>query len=125
MAATNFFESLVLDHALRQAPFSITDWYAALWNSDPTPAGLLAGEVSNAEYLRIAVSWDSNFSNTTLLSWPTATSNWGDITHVCLLNNPNKGQGNMFIFEEYNPPLEVVAGKVVEIIAGELVVTLI
>ncbi len=125
MAATDFFESLVLGHALRQEPFSITDWYAGLWNADPTSAGQLTNEVSNAEYLRIAVSWDSNFSNTSLLAWPQATSNWGDITHVCLLNNPNKGQGNMFIFELYNPPLSVTAGNSVEIVAGELVVTLI
>ncbi len=125
MAATDFFESLVLGHALRQEPFSVTDWYAGLWNADPTAEGLLSDEVSNPEYLRIAVSWDSNFSNTSLLSWPTATSNWGDIEFVCLLNNPNKGQGNMFIFENYNPPLTVDQGKKVEIVAGELIVTLI
>lgn len=125
MAATDFFELLALGHALNQEPFSIEDWYVGLWTNDPTATGSLADEVVTAEYQRLGpIAWDSSFANTSLLSWVQATTDWGDITHVCLLNSPTKSQGNMLVFQDRDS-LDINIGVQVQIAVGGLVVTLI
>lgn len=99
MPATTYFEGLILDHALRQQPFSVTDWYLGLWTADPTVAGLLSGEVGAADYGRRPVSWDAAFTNDAPIVWGAAAADWGEITFMCLLNSPTKATGNMLIFQ--------------------------
>ncbi len=112
MSATTFFEGLVLGHALRQQPFSIADWFVGLWTADPTVAGLLTDEVAAGDYTRKPVSWDAANTNDAAIVWAPATSDWGDINFVCLLNSQVKGGGNMLIFQsrgilDVNPGLGV------------------
>ena len=112
MSATTYFEGLVLGHALRQQPFSIADWYVGLWTGDPTVAGLLTDEVATGDYTRKPVSWDAAFTNDAAIVWAPATSDWGNINFLCLLNSPVKGGGNMLIFQsrgvlDVNPGLGV------------------
>ncbi len=112
MSATTYFEGLILGHALRQQPFSIKDWFVGLWLADPTAAGLLTDEVAAGDYARKPVSWDAAFTNDAAIVWAPATSDWGDINFVCLLNSQVKGGGNMLIFQtravlDVNPGLGV------------------
>ncbi len=112
MSATTYFEGLVLGHALRQQPFSIADWFVGLWTADPTVAGLLTDEVAAGDYTRKPVSWDAANTNDAAIVWAPATSDWGDINFVCLLNSQVKGGGNMLIFQsrgvlDVNPGLGV------------------
>ncbi len=100
MSATTYFEGLVLGHALLQQPFSISDWYVGLWTGNPTIAGLLADEVTAGDYARKPVTWDSAFTNASPIVWAQATSDWGEINYVCLLNSPNKATGNMLIYQD-------------------------
>lgn len=102
MSATTYFEGLVLGHALLQQPFSISDWYVGLWTGDPTVAGLLPDEVAAGDYTRKPVTWDAAFTNASPIVWAQATSDWGEISHVCLLNSQVKGGGNMLIYQSRN-----------------------
>lgn len=99
MSATDYFETLLLDHALRQQAFSIQDWWVGLWTSNPTAAGLLTNEVQAGDYTRKLVTWDAAFTNTSPLVWAPAASDWGNVSYVCLLNAPTPGSGNMMIFQ--------------------------
>lgn len=124
MPATTYFKGLVLGHALRQQPFSIEDWYVGLWTTDPTASGALSGEISASDYERKPVSWASDFTNTSLIEWPPATTNWGTISYLALMNSPNKGQGNMLGYSTVGP-FTVEIGRPLEIPAGGLITDLI
>lgn len=100
MSATTYFEGLVLGHALLQQPFSIEDWYVGLWTANPTAAGSLSGEVVAADYARKPVTWDAAFTNASPIVWAAATSDWGEVTYLCLLNTQAKTTGNMLIFQD-------------------------
>ena len=120
MPATTYFENLVLDHALRQQPFSVANWYVGLWTANPTAAGLLTGEVTAVDYQRQPVVWDTAFGNTSLVGWSAALNDWGDITYVCVLNSPTKATGNMLGFQIEDPSLDANPGVTIEIQAGAL-----
>ena len=124
MAATDFFEQLVLDHALRQQSFSIQDWYVGFWLGDPTSAGLLTDEVSAADYQRKPVLWAADFTNANLIQWAAPIASWGTLTYVCVLNSPLKGSGNM-CFYEARDPVVIDIGTPVNILVGTLAVTLV
>lgn len=124
MATTDYFEKLVLDHALLGTSFSISDWYVGLWKTDPTAAGSLAGEVDAGDYERKAISFDSSHANDALIAWDAAASDWGSVSWVCLLNSSLKGKGNMLIYEE-RATLVIVSGTPVRIPVGGLTVSLI
>lgn len=115
MSATTYFEGLVLGHALRQQPFSISEWYVGLWTDDPTAAGLLTDEVTAGDYTRKLVSWGAGNTNDTPIVWAQATSDWGVISFVCLLNSPVKGTGNMLIFQDREDVLDINPGVSVTI----------
>ncbi len=119
MSATTYFEGLVLGHALRQQPFSIADWYVGLWTADPTVAGLLTNEVTAGDYTRKPVSWDAAFTNDAAIVWAPATSDWGNINFLCLLDSQVKGGGNMLIFQSRGV-LDVNPGQGVTIPANGL-----
>ncbi len=123
MPATTYMEDLMLDHALRQQPFSITDWWVGLWKSNPTAAGLLTGEVANADYGRKPVTWAADFTNASVIVW-TATTDWGspNPNYICLLNSQTKGQGNMLIYQSRSS-LDINPGVIVNIPIGGLTVS--
>ena len=85
---SNFLENELIDHILRNAAYtSPTTVYVALYTSDPTDADS-GTEVSGGSYARqsVAFSAPSNgaTSNSSDITFPTATANWGTITHVAL-----------------------------------------
>lgn len=119
MPATSYFEGLILNHALLQSPYSIEDWYVGLWFSDPTSAGLM-DEVTAADYQRKSVSWSPTFGNLSQINWPGATSNWGTVLYICLVNSSIKGSGNVLVYEATSQPFTVTIGRPLEIPAGGL-----
>lgn len=121
MASTDYFEQLVLGHALLQNPYSIQDWYLGLWIASPTSAGLLSGEVAAADYQRKPVSWAADFTNSAIINWAAATSNWGTVDYVALTNSPNKGSGNVLLYESTTSSFTVEIGRPLTIPAGGLV----
>jgi hypothetical protein len=122
MAVTDYFESLILGHALLQNPFSIEDWYVGLWTSDPTAAGLLVGEVAAGDYERKPVSWNPLFGNLSRIDWAPAISNWGTVTYLALTNSPNKNSGNVLVYEPTGESFQVNIGQPLTLPPGGLAV---
>ncbi len=124
MAATDYFEQLVLAHALLQQPFSIETWYAGLWLTNPTASGDLDGEVSAGDYVRKPVAFNSSFANSSVIDWAAAQSAWGEVDYMCFLNSPVVGQGNMLAFQS-RATLDITVGLPVTIPVGGLTLTLV
>ncbi len=116
-------EGLLLGHALLQQPFSISDWYIGLWTADPTAAGLLSGEVTEPDYNRKLVTWDSAFTNASPIVWAAAAGDWGEITHIGLVNGPQKLTGNVLFYQDRSL-LDINPGVSVTISAGGLTVSM-
>jgi hypothetical protein len=98
MPTTDYFEALILDYAIRQEAFSISNWYIGLWTADPTSAGLLSGESTASDYQRKPVSWSSLNQNATQIDWAPATSSWGTITYLALTDNATKNTGTVLAY---------------------------
>lgn len=124
MATTTYMESLILNHALLQQPFSISDWYVGLWTADPTIAGLLAGEVTAGDYARKPVTWDASFTNVSPIVWAPAVTDWGIVTYLCLLNSQVKSSGNMLLYQ-LRPLLDINPGVSVTISANGLTASMV
>lgn len=99
MAMTDYLETAILNHILRNiALTSPTDVYVALWVGDPTDTGTGGNEVSGGSYVRQSAAFDApspagQTQNTSLITFPVATANWGSITHAAIMDAG--GGGNM------------------------------
>lgn len=63
-----------------------TAWYIGLFTTDPTDAGT-GTEVSGGSYVREAATFSvtgDTATTTAAVEWPTATADWGTITHVAV-----------------------------------------
>lgn len=87
MSSTTYLDSLVLDKVFFAQNFELgTSWYATLFTQDPGKGGQLGYEVGAAEYARQAVTLSaSTYSNTNEITFPVATSSWGNIGHIGLV----------------------------------------
>ena len=78
---TDYAENKVLDHILGTASFTMPTVHLALWIGNPTDAGSGGAEVSGASYARQAASFSASSgggsTNSALLTFPTATTDWG------------------------------------------------
>lgn len=82
--------------------------YVGLFTADPTDAGTLTNEVSGGSYARQQItqangSWNApadasgkrRITNVNAVTFPTASANWGTITHAALIDASSSG--NMLI----------------------------
>lgn len=101
-AATNFLENALANHVLRNTAYtSPSAVYAALFTAAPGEAGG-GTEVSGNAYARQAVTFgapsDGVCLNSALVTFPTATGNWGTITHWALFDASTNG--NMLVYDD-------------------------
>ena len=86
-AASNWLEDQILNITLRgQAWTTIPAPYVALFTTDPTDAGT-GTEVTGGAYARQAGTFDApstpgTTQNSAVVQFPTATEDWGTVTHV-------------------------------------------
>ena len=126
MPATNYFKTLVFEYAINGIPFVIVGWSAALFQTEPVASGELIGEVAVSEYTRLAITFDSNYANTSQLTFPTATSTWGAIPYVAVTSPLTKGTGKVIGYQALGlGGTSVVSGNYVQISAGGLVLDLV
>lgn len=95
-AMSDFLENETLDHLLSAATFTAAGTlYYALFTSAPTDAGG-GTEVTGGAYARVSVTNNAtNFpaasggqkSNGAVITFPTATADWGTVTHMALIDN--------------------------------------
>ena len=133
---TNHAEDLVLKWLLTAGAVTRpTTWYVALFTSDPTETGAAGTEVSGGSYARQSISFSVSGTAPTLatnsaqVEFPTATANWGTISHAAIFDASSGG--NCIAYGEVlNPvsgladPQTINTGNIFRFNAGDVDITL-
>lgn len=133
-AISDYLENVIIDKLLRnQAYTPPTTVYLALFTAvtglesdNPT------GEVSGGSYARQSCALDAASggatANTSDISFPIATANWGHITHVALVDhetNTTWGTNvHVLVWGELTDHRDIYAGDLFQVLAGELDIAL-
>mgnify|MGYP001617027087 CR=1 FL=1 len=110
-AASDYLEGEIIKHIFRTGSFTKPSVLAiALCTAAPVDAdtgALTSKEVSGGGYLRQALNpLDANWTapgvggltdNASIITFPTATANWGTVTHVAICDNQTVGAGNLLL----------------------------
>ena len=125
-AMSNYLEDALINATLRNTTFtSPATVYVGLFTTDPTDAGS-GTEVSGGSYARQAGSFaaPSNGTSTTNadITFPTATGNWGTVTHFAIFTASTAG--NMLYHGVLNNSKTIQTGDILKIETGNLTVTL-
>lgn len=123
---SNYLENALINATLRNVSYtSPTTTYVALYTSDPTDADT-GTEVSGGSYARTAVTFGSPSNgvstNSASVTFPTATGNWGTITHIGLRDAASSG--NLLYHTPLDASKAINTGDVFTISTGNLSVTL-
>lgn len=125
MSFTNDLETRVLQWAFTTgSPTRPTAWYVGLFTAAPSDTGG-GTEVSGGSYARQAVtlSVSGNLAtNGSAVEWPTATADWGTITHVAVFDALSSG--NMLVYAALTASKTISTGDVLRIPANDLDITL-
>lgn len=126
MSFTTYLENELLDHVFRGASYSAPSTvYVALYTS-ATGAGGTGTEVSGGSYARQSMAFDAASSgatdNTSAVEFPTATGNWGTVTHTAI--HDAVSSGNMLAETALTTSKAIGTGDVFRYQAGEFDVTL-
>lgn len=138
MAASNYLENAILEHIFEGNAFPQPDEiWVGLSRQDPGEDGAGLDEPDGKGYLRVRPAdsggrWDIGTSNdvTTVknkgsVTFPEATDDWGEITHIAIFDEGTDGQdGELLLSFEITHAQEVDSGNVLAIQAGDLEVRL-
>lgn len=122
MSWSNYAETLIETFMLTNGTATRpTSWYVSLHTSDPTDAAS-ATEVSGGAYARQAVTFNAPASgatdNTATLTFPTATANWGTVTHTGIWDASSGG--NLLKSGSLSASAAVNTGTTYSLPAGQL-----
>jgi hypothetical protein len=124
---STYLENKIIDHMLRNQSFSPPSTvYVALFTADNgLEGGTITGEVSGGSYARQSVTLsaasDGESSNTADIEFPTATADWGTVTHVALMDASTGG--NVLMHSALDASKTVNNGDTFKINAGDLDLT--
>ena len=125
MSFTNDAETRVLQWLLTNgSPTRPTAWYVGLFTAAPSDTGG-GTEVSGNAYVREAVTFTVSgdlATNGSAIEWPTATGNWGSITHIAVFDAATSG--TMLLHGELATAKTISTGDVLRSPAGDLDITL-
>jgi hypothetical protein len=127
MSLTNSFETSVLTWLLTASspsPARPTEWHLGLFTAAPGEAGG-GTELSGSGYTREAVTFTvsgNTASNDAAIEFPTATGNWGTITHVAVFDASTSG--NMIAYASLTASKAIDTGDVLRVPTGDLDITL-
>jgi len=119
---SDYLENKIIDHMLRnQAYTPPATVYLALFTTATSDAGG-GTEVSGGAYARQAVSLSAASGgaseNSADITFPTATADWGTVTHVALMDALSGG--NMLMHTPLDASKTVNNGDTFKISAGDL-----
>ena len=126
-AATDYLEVKLLDHALGTTTYTKpTTVYVGLFTADPTDVAGGGTEVSGGSYARQSVTFagasaGSAASNSTV-TFPTATANWGTITHLAIVDALTSG--NRLFYGPVTTSKVIETGDTFQITSGNLTISL-
>jgi hypothetical protein len=129
-AASNYLENKILDHVLTATAFTQPSRFIALFTASPGEAGAFTNEISTSgtAYARQAVTFaaaasGSSATNATV-TFPTATANWGTITHVAIVDGDTEGAGNVLFYGAVTTSKTIETGDTFQISSGNLTISL-
>ena len=100
--------------------------YLALFTEDPTKSGFTTSEVAQASYNRQEVTMtdpaDGVSTNANQVDWSIATSNWGNVGWIAIMDAPSSG--SMLYFTELGSVKNILTGDQFIIKVNELKLTL-
>ncbi len=134
---SDYLEGQIRAHIFRTASFTKPTVLAvALCTAAPTDAstGATITEVSGGSYARqtlnpldanwtAASSTDGLTDNAADITFPTATANWGTVTHVAILDSATLGAGNVLFWGALDVSKVVNSGDTFKFLAGALNIT--
>lgn len=134
-AASDYLEVAVLDHVLGNATFTQpTDLYLGLFTNTSSNAdanlesGVLTDEVSGGGYAREIITFDNATSpdgsadSASTVTFPAATANWGEVTHVAVMDAATGG--NVLFYGAVTTPKTIESGDTFQVSAGNLTISL-
>tara|TARA_Y100000015_G_scaffold42641_1_gene50549 strand:- start:342 stop:725 length:384 start_codon:yes stop_codon:yes gene_type:complete len=126
MSLTNAFETSTLQYLFTTGSVTRpTAWYLGLFTSDPTETGSAGTEVSGGGYVRKAVTFTVSgnlATNSAAIEWSAATSSWGTVTHIAVLDASSGG--NMIASNALTTAKAVATDDIIRVPAGDLDITL-
>lgn len=129
-AASDYLELEVLDHVLGKGSKDYTpatELYLGLWTADDgLESGTITSEVSGGSYARETIAFDNaasgSTSNTSTVTFTTATANWGTITHVAIMDASTGG--NVLFHGAVTTSKTIENGDTFQVSAGNLTISL-
>ncbi len=125
MSFTNFLETEILDHVFAGAAYSAPGThYLGLFTSAPGETGG-GTELSGSAYTRKSVAFTTSgntTSNNAAIEFPTATGNWGTVTHVGVFDASSSG--NLMAYATLSASKTIETGDVFRVPSGDLDITL-
>ena len=125
-AFSDYLENALLDHVLRGVAYaSPATVYLALFLTDPTDADS-GTEVTGGAYARRSITFAAaaggSVSNNALVTFPTATADWGVVAYIALYDALTAG--NLLFHSRLRDSATVLSGQTMSYPAGDLSVTL-
>ena len=125
MSFSNYLETKVLDHVFGGSAYTApATLYLALHTSNPDEDNS-GTEVSGGAYARQTIAFTTSgntTSNTAAVEFPTATANYGTVSH-CGIYDASSG-GNLIAYAELSSAKTIETGDVFRVPAGDLDITL-
>jgi hypothetical protein len=125
MSFTNFLETEILDHVFAGSAYTAPGTlYVALYTAAPGETGG-GTEVSGGAYVRKSVAFTTSgntTSNSAAVEFPTASANWGTVTHVGVFDASSSG--NLMAYATLTASKQIDSGDVFRIPSADLDITL-
>lgn len=125
MSFSDYLETKVLDHVFGGTAYTApATLYVALFTAAPSDSGG-GTEVSGGAYARQTIAFTTSgdtTSNTAAVEFPTATANYGTVTHVGIYDASTAG--NLMAWAALTSSKTIETGDVFRIPAGDLDITL-
>ena len=126
MSFTNFLETEILDHVFAGAAYTApTTKYLALFTAVADGEAGSVTEVSGGGYARQTVAFTTSgntTSNNAAVEFPTATANYGTVTHVGVYDASSSG--NLMAYAALSSNKTIETGDVFRVPSGDLDITL-
>lgn len=125
MSFSDYLETKVLDHVFAGTAYTApATLYVALFTAAPSDSGG-GTEVSGGSYARQTIAFTTSgdtTSNNAAVEFPTATANYGTVTHVGIYDASSAG--NLMAWAALTSSKTIETGDVFRIPSGDLDITL-
>jgi hypothetical protein len=126
MSFSNFLETEILDHVFAGAAYTApSTHYLALFTAVADGETGSVTEVSGGGYARQTVAFTTSgntTSNNAAVEYPTATANYGTVTHVGVYDASTSG--NLMAYAALSSNKTIETGDVFRVPSGDLDITL-